>query len=62
MIVLQSQVYRSLPANIRRDFVEFDLNENSFKVRDDPSATKLFYRMFNAAEQGDPVRRDRLVS
>jgi hypothetical protein len=51
MIILQSQVFRSLPSALRESFIEVDLNAESFKVRDDPSASKLYYRMVNMFEQ-----------
>jgi class 3 adenylate cyclase len=56
MLILQSQVYRSLPSSLRQDFVELDLNDQAFKVRDDPSASKLFYRTVNFLEQGSRRR------
>lgn len=55
MIVLQSHVYRSLPTEIRSDFTELDLNAQGIKVRDDPSATRLFYRMFNAVQHNSQL-------
>lgn len=56
IVILQSQVYRSLPASLRQDFSEVDLATHAFKVRDDASATKLFYRMVNATQQGSTRR------
>jgi class 3 adenylate cyclase len=62
MIILQSHVYRSLPAEVRKDFQELDLQEHDLKVRDDPSATRLFYRMLNILEPNVPAAEDRQAS
>jgi hypothetical protein len=47
MIILQSQVFRSLPSSLRKDFIELDLSAQGLNVRDDPSATSLFYSIVN---------------
>lgn len=47
MIILQSQVFRSLPSSLRKDFIELDLSAQGLNVRDDPSAISLFYSIVN---------------
>jgi class 3 adenylate cyclase len=44
ILVLQERVWSSLKADDRRDFVEVNLEEHGLSVRDDPLATRLFYR------------------
>jgi len=45
IIVLQERLYMSLDGNARRDFEAYDLKKNGAVVRDDPSASKLYYRV-----------------
>lgn len=54
MIILQSQVFRSLPSSLRKDFTELDLSALGLTVRDDQSATRLYYRIVN---RGDVARQ-----
>ncbi len=43
LIIVQEEIYLSLPTELRQRFHEFDLVLNKLKVRDDPSARVLYY-------------------
>lgn len=45
ILIVQEEIYLSLPTDLRRRFMEFDLTRHNLKVRDDPSARVLYYAM-----------------
>lgn len=45
MLIIQEEIYLSLPTELRKRFQEFDLTRHNLKVRDDPSARVLYYAM-----------------
>ncbi|HYX38754.1 MAG TPA: 7TM diverse intracellular signaling domain-containing protein [Oligoflexus sp.] len=45
VLVIQEEIYLSLPTDLRKRFMEFDLTRHNLKVRDDPSARVLYYAM-----------------
>jgi class 3 adenylate cyclase len=45
VLIIQEEIYLSLPTDLRRRFAEFDLVRHNLKVRDDPSARVLYYAM-----------------
>ncbi|WP_141730958.1 7TM diverse intracellular signaling domain-containing protein [Oligoflexus tunisiensis] len=45
IIILQERVFKSLDRQSRLDFQVYDLKENSLIVRDDPAATRLYFRI-----------------
>ncbi len=45
VLIVQEEIYLSLPTDLRRRFMEFDLTRHNLKVRDDPSARVLYYAM-----------------
>ncbi len=52
LIILQEDVYYSLPKSDREKFTEVDLGKVDLQVRDDPGAHRLFYRL--ASEHSAP--------
>jgi class 3 adenylate cyclase len=57
IIIIQEQVYQSLDPQHREGFVAMDLRESGFTVRDDPSATHLYYQILKS-----PLARNALPS
>lgn len=47
VIILQEAVYQQLPENEKSKLKEFDLIDSQYKIRDDLSAEKLYYQVFN---------------
>jgi class 3 adenylate cyclase len=56
VLVLQERVWSSLKADDRRNFIEVNLEEQGLCVRDDPLATRLFYRCLDE-DAVQPVQR-----
>ncbi len=50
MLIIQEEIFLSLPTELRTRFREFDLVQAKLKVRDDPSARVLYYTLI-AKEQ-----------
>ncbi len=51
--LLQDSVFQKLPEDFKHRFQCCDLNEVSFKVRDDPDARKLWYQFIPTQIQGE---------
>jgi class 3 adenylate cyclase len=49
IIILQERLFMSLDSKARQDFRVFDLQSNGVIVRDDPSAIRLYYRIFDSS-------------
>jgi len=45
LLIIQEEIFLSLPTELRKRFQEFDLTRHNLKVRDDPSARVLYYAM-----------------
>ncbi|WP_218110049.1 7TM diverse intracellular signaling domain-containing protein [Oligoflexus tunisiensis] len=56
ILILQERVYKSLSKGEREDFTVFDLIEQNVVVRDDPAASKLYYRFLDSSYAHEKVR------
>lgn len=48
ILVLQEKIFHNLDDQRKKGFIEFNLMDSGFVVRDDAAAEKLYYRIFDA--------------
>ena len=43
IIIVQESIYKSLPPSMREDFVGLEIKQAGISIKDDPTATKLYF-------------------
>jgi hypothetical protein len=50
-MIIQDEVYQSLPSDMQTKFTSLDLTTTNLRVRDDPLAQVIHYRCYTGASE-----------